>query len=266
MELLVFRALWGMTGALVEQVESIASAGYDGIEAYWSPETLHAEAFMTLVAQQHLKLIMATNIDSIDLLEPRLKTLAAYQPIKIGVQAGRDSMTRDEGCAFFERALALEAEIGIPVAFETHRGRLLYTPWDTAWYLRQFPTLKIVADYSHWVNVCERLPDDQAEALALANQRAFHIHGRVGYEEGPQAPDPAAPEFAPHVAWFERQWTAIADARHAAGDRLLTFTPEYGPPPYLHTLPYTRQPVADLWDVCLWGAERARALLAPEGD
>lgn len=161
---------------------------------------------------------------------------------------------------FFETALKTQAAIGLPVSHETHRGRLLFTPWDTAFYLRQFPDLRITADYSHWVNVCERLPDDQQAALTLANERAAHVHGRVGYEEGPQVPDPAAPEYGPQVAWHERQWQAIKANRTAAGETL-TFTPEYGPPPYLHTLPHTNVPVADLWKVCLHGMQRAREML-----
>jgi hypothetical protein len=35
--------------------------------------------------------------------------------------------------------------------------------------------------------------------------------------------------------------------------------PEYGPPPYLPTIPYTGAPVADLWAICEWARERLRA-------
>lgn len=258
MTILVFRALWGMAGPLPEQIERIAAAGYDGIEAWPGGVTIPKADFLALMAERGLKLVMAWNADRRADLEPALAELASYQPLKINLHSGRDSMTRDEAGVFFEEALRLEAQIGIPVSHETHRGRILYSPWDTAYYLRQFPALKITADYSHWVNVCERLPDDQAEALALANARAIHVHGRVGYEQGPQAPDPAAPEYAAHLAWHERQWAQIKQRRGEAGDLPLTFTPEYGPPMYLHTLPYTNVPVADLWEICVWGMQRAR--------
>lgn len=263
MELLIFRALWGMTGSIQEQIERIAAAGYDGVDGFLGASSLSAVQFSGLVASHGLKLIMNAQVNSREQLEPSLKTLAEYQPIKIGLQSGRDSMTRDEGCTFFEEALRLEQALGIPVAHETHRGRIFFTPWDTAFYLHHFPTLKIVADYSHWVNVCERLPDDQAEALALANGHVIHIHGRVGYEEGPQVPDPSAPEYARHLAWHEEHWASILQLRRAEGLAAMTFTPEYGPPGYLHTLPYTNVPVADLWEVCLWAAQRARQQLAP---
>ena len=261
MKLLVFRAFWGMTGPIAAQIEQIAAAGYDGVEGA-PPDDMPSDEFLRRLDDHKLTLILGGFVNSRDDLEPTLKRLADYGPMKIDLHSGRDSFSRDEGRAYFEEALRLEAEIGIPIGHETHRGRMFFTPWDTAFYLREFPTLQIVADYSHWVNVCERLPDDQAAALELANQRTIHIHGRVGYEEGPQVPDPAAPEYADQLTWHEKQWQRIHDLHLEAGTEPLTFTPEYGPPRYLHTLPHTDVPVADLWQVCLWGAERARQQFA----
>lgn len=263
-DLLVFRALWGMedpTERFERKIERIAEAGYDGVEGFVLASSLPAREFAAIVRANGLRLIMAGQVNTQAELAPALEQLAGYEPIKIGIHPGRDSMTRDEASAFFEEALRVEERLGIPVAHETHRGRILFTPWDTLHYLRQFESLKLVADYSHWVNVCERLPDDRAEALTLANQRAAHIHNRVGYEEGPQAPDPAAPEYAAQRAWHEAQWQQIIAHRRAAGDAFVTATPEYGPPPYLHTLPHTNVPVADNWQVCLWGMQQIRGLM-----
>jgi sugar phosphate isomerase/epimerase len=262
MRLQVFRALWGMTGSVPEQIERIAKAGYDGVEFFPEHVAIAPTEWAQFAQAYALEVIVGGFVPDKTMLEPTLTRLAAFNPLKINLHSGRDSMTREDGCAFFEESLRVEAQMTVPVLHETHRGRLFYTPWDTAFYLRQFEHLKITADYSHWVNVCERLPDDQTEAVELANQRTLHIHGRVGYEEGPQVPHPAAPEYANHLAWHEKQWQRIRQYRQQDADTMLTFTPEYGPPGYLHTLPYTNAPVADLWEICLWSAERARQQLS----
>jgi hypothetical protein len=261
MQLLVFRALWGMTGSLPVQIGQVAAAGYDGFEIWPGQHDISRAELMALAQENGLKMIVGAPLLSNDEIEPTLKQLAEYDPLRINVHSGRDNMTRDEGSAFFEEALRVEAQLGLPVGHETHRGRIMFTPWDTAFYLRQFENLKITADYSHWVNVCERLPEDEAEALELANRHAIHIHGRVGYEEGPQVPDPSAPEYAVQLNWHETQWLRIHELHEQNQQDVLTFTPEYGPPNYLHTLPHTHVPVADLWQVCLWAAERARQVL-----
>ena len=72
--------------------------------------------------------------------------------------------------------------------------RLFLSPFPTYSYLTQFPELQINADFSHWCVVCESLLEDLDEILSLACARAIHVHGRVGYQEGPQVPDPRAPE------------------------------------------------------------------------
>lgn len=266
MKLLIFRALWGMTGSLPEQIARIAEAGFDGIELWPRFVGVQPDELRELLRGYSLHVISAGLIQDVSALEDELSLLAGFEPLKINVQGGRDAMTRDEGSRFFEEALRIEERIGVPVVHETHRGRLLFTPWDTAAYLRAFPTLMITADYSHWVNVCERLPDDQGDALALANSHAHHIHGRVGYAEGPQVPDPSAAEYGAELAWHEQQWEQIRQQRAKAGDGVLTFTPEYGPPQYLHTLPHTNVPVADLWDICLWAGQRARSSLGVTGN
>jgi len=67
----------------------------------------------------------------------------------------------------FEEALGAERQAGVEIGHETHRGRLLFAPWDTASYEKQLPEFKLTTDFSHWVTVCERLPDDQTEVARL---------------------------------------------------------------------------------------------------
>lgn len=147
------------------------------------------------------------------------------------------------------------------MAHETHRGRTFYNPWTTARVLEGVDGLQLCCDLSHWVCVCERLLDDEG-ILRLCAQRCLHIHARVGYEEGPQVPDPAAPEYRPHLEAHERWWDMMWDQQEKRGMAATTLTPEFGPPAYLHTLPHTNVPVADLWAVCNWQAARQKQRFA----
>jgi hypothetical protein len=122
--------------------------------------------------------------------------------------------------------------------------------------ISRFDTLRLCADFSHWVCVGERLLEDQDDILQRCAQRTIHLHARVGYEEGPQVPDPRAPEYQRHCEAHERWWEWIWAAQAARGDTETTLTPEFGPPAYLQTLPYTNVPVANLWDICDWQAQR----------
>jgi hypothetical protein len=94
--------------------------------------------------------------------------------------------------------------------------------------------------------------------MALACRRAILVHGRVGWEQSPQVPDPRAPEHASHLAAFERWWDCVRANHLAAHAATQEFTVEFGPPPYMPRLPYTLTPVADLWEVCLWMRDRQR--------
>ena len=87
-------------------------------------------------------------------------------------------------------------------------------------------------------------------------RRAIHIHARVGFENGPQVNDPRAPEWKNHVDAHERWWTWIWEAQRAQGASLVTLTPEFGPPSYLPTHPFTQAPLANLEEICNWQAQR----------
>ena len=147
----------------------------------------------------------------------------------------------------------------VPVSNETHRGRILYNPWVTSRMLERFPSLKLCCDFSHWVCVCERLLDTETDIIQQAADHCIHLHARVGYEEGPQVPDPRAPEYQLHVEAHERWWKMVWDSQIARNVSVSTLTSEYGPLNYLHTLPFSQTPVANLWEVCEWQTQRQAA-------
>lgn len=116
-------------------------------------------------------------------------------------------------------------------------------------YLKEFPSLKLALDFSHWVCVSESYLEDQEDAIELAIKHGVHLHARVGHTQGPQVTDPRAPENAEalqyHLNWWDK-W-----ARHLIQNNAhsCTITPEFGPYPYMAHQCYTQNPVASQWEI-----------------
>lgn len=267
MRLDIFKALWGMTGPLDEQLARIKAAGYAGIEGLL-PEAGREVAFRRAVSDaglDYIALIQTSGPDHVESFRRHIERAALCEPRRVTSHSASDAMGHGQAVDYFGAALEIEPAAGAPVAHETHRSRLLGTPWGTAEILRELPDLRIVADFSHWVVVAERLLEDRADDMAIACRATGHIHARVGHPEGPQVNDPRAPENAAFVTAHETWWRSVLEYRLADGTAVMTATPEYGPAPYLPSLPFTGQPVTDLWTICLWGADRLRALAAELG-
>ena len=264
MELKVYKSLWGMTGPLDEQFERIAQAKYDGIESA-AQETRDPDKFRQLVTRHQLDYIALVYTEGPDHTEEfrrRVMEAMMYNPKKIVAHAGRDMLSFIRQIRFFVDALKLEEEIGIPIAHETHRRRPFFTPMNTLAILRELPELHLNVDFSHWCCVTESMLEDHAEAISLAAEHAVHLHGRVGFENGPQVPDPRVAEWEDRVQKHEAWWDLVIASHIRRGEKSLTFVPEFGPPTYMPTLPATGAPTADLWDVCLWSADRFRKQFA----
>lgn len=264
MKLQVYKSLWGMEGSLESQFEQIKQAGYDGIEAAVQ-EVADPTLFRKLLHEYDFDLIALVYTEGNDHaghFDQVVENAMTFEPSKIVAHAGRDLMPFIRQIRFLLHALKVEERIGIRIAHETHRRRPFYSPMNTVALIKELPELHLNIDFSHWCCVTESMLEDHAEAIRIASDRAIHLHGRVGYENGPQVPDPRAKEWQSHVERHEEWWKNIIQAHEARGEKTFTFTPEYGPATYMHTFPATGKPVADLWDVCLWSAEQFRAQFA----
>jgi sugar phosphate isomerase/epimerase len=175
----------------------------------------------------------------------------------VNVLPGNDRWPLNSQVEFFGRAQDLADAAGLVCSFEVHRATSLYSPWVTLDIIAQLPHLRFTADLSHWVVVAERLLDDPADDLSPFLDRVHHIQARVGYDQGPQVPHPAAPEYAAALAWHQAQWQRVWATHRAAGRAVTTLTPEFGPDGYTHLLPFTRAPVADTWALNRWMAQTA---------
>ena len=207
MQLKVYKSLWGMTGAIRDQLSQISTAGYDGVESACD-EVADSDEFRQLLADHTLDYIplIYTEGDHFESFKRLVELAASYSPQKIVAHAGRDIMLFNEQVRFFEFALIIEQEFGIPVAHETHRRRPLFSPMNALALLKELPDLKLNIDLSHWCCVTESMLEDHEEAVEMALQRSVHLHARVGYENGPQVPDPRVREWEAHQGRFEKWW------------------------------------------------------------
>ncbi|GMF77451.1 unnamed protein product [Aspergillus oryzae] len=143
-----------------------------------------------------------------------------------------EGWTVDEAVEFYSGTFAIDAELGLTgkVSHETHRNTALFNPYSTAAVLRRVPNLRITADFSHWVVVCERLLDTHEEdkqILSAVIPHVTHIHARMGTTQSSQCPDPTHEVFKEERRFFETVWKQIIDATATASEPI-TFVPEYG--------------------------------------
>ncbi len=261
----IYKSLWGMNDTLENNVARIAEHGFDGVEFVLSQ--LPAARLRRSLARHRLRFLPMVVTEGGDWrahyasFEKQTRAAARFEPRSITAHSSRDWFTFDDQCRFFERALKLSERLGVPVTHETHRTRALFSLPAVERLLRTFPELNLVADFAHLTVVHESLLQDQKAALDLAIARTRHIHGRVGHAEGGQVPEPRAPEWRTQVRLHERWWLRAVAAMRKAGVDVVTFTSEYGPPDYMQALPYTRRPLADVWEIGVWQAERFRQLV-----
>lgn len=273
MQLDIHRTLWGVTDDWPQVVDELRAAGCVGIEAR---VPLQATARRQL--QQRLRsddlsyiAILFSGGDVIpdqsegpqqhlQRLGDMLPKAAELGPELVNILPGNDRWSLSMQVDFFGAALELARQSGLRCVFETHRATSLYSPWVTLELLQQLPELRFTADISHWVLVAERLLDHPQDWQAMQPfiERVDHIQARAGYPQGPQLPHPAAPEYVNELAFFEAFWQRVWASQQARGFSKTTLTPEFGRDGYLHHLPFTNVPVADLWQLNAWMAKRQR--------
>ncbi|CAN7548711.1 TIM barrel protein [Paenibacillus sp. LjRoot153] len=189
MKLKGYKSLWEWNGIWEGKLEQIAEAGYCGIEYIPPSDPKDDRQFRKDLDDMNLSFIaqvVTRGPNHSQSFREQVLRAAELRPDLINSHSVADRMTAEEQLRFFEEALRVEQEIGIPIAHETHRGRAFFTPWQTAAVLKQLPALKIGADFSHWCAACESMPSPKDEDVQLSLARAIHIHGRVGFPEGPQ--------------------------------------------------------------------------------
>lgn len=164
---------------------------------------------------------------------------------KVTVLAGNDAW--EFGVARDFLGELLEAARGLDLTIETHRGRPTFHPVPTLRLLDDLPELRLTLDLSHWCVVCERPIASDLGLLDRLRGRIGHLHARVGYDQGPQAPDPRAPWHHDDTASHFAAWHRIAGDAES-----FTITPEFGPDGYLQRDPVSGRMLANLREINRW--------------
>ena len=249
---------WGFQGTMDDFCARVKKEGYDGIELWWPTNNKKAQDDLFAALKKYdLEigfLCGGSQSNPQEHLEFYKKMIDAaarqniQRPLYINNHSGRDHFSFDDNKKFIEHSQALAKETGILICHETHRGRMLFAAHITRKFIESFPELRLTLDISHWCNVHESLLADQQETVELALSRTDHIHARIGHPEGPQVNDPRAPEWEPVVKQHCEWWDKIVERKKKNGE-VVTILTEFGPPDYMPTLPYTKQPLGDQWAI-----------------
>jgi len=236
--------------------------GFEGVEINPPEDKIFADEFQSALASLRLAkpdfLFIAQQVlgpadESVDAyltrMRSRLEYLASLKPDFINSHTGKDYFSFEDNCRAIAIADDVARQSGIPVFHETHRGRFTFHSASLLPYLQKYPNLKLTADLSHWCTVSETLLHDQHEILKHVFPRVRHIHARIGFEHSPQVNDPFAPEWKNHVETFIGWWKEILSGEEQKEMPFMTITPEFGPVPYMPTMPYSQKPLADQWHV-----------------
>lgn len=263
----IFATSWGYQGRFTDYCARVKDAGYDGIELGWPGDPRYRDEVFEAIERHGLRagfICIVLRPDGGHAEHLRRFTQVMQQACSHGspriayldCHSGRDYYDVEQNLRFVDAAREA-AGTTLPLMHETHRSRMLYAPAVSRRYLEQLPDLRVALDLSHWCVVSESLLEDQADTVALAIERTDAISARIGHAQGPQVSDPRAPEWkealAAHLAW----WDAVVARKRAQGGALF-MTPEFGPPDYMPTVPYTHAPVSDQWAINLWMQQQLR--------
>jgi sugar phosphate isomerase/epimerase len=248
---------WGFQGSMDELCAKVKKEGYDGLELWWPTDAKSRDEMFASLKKHNLEIGFLVGDGSSDYakhLDNFTKNLVAaatntvQKPLYINCHSGKDYFSFDQNLAFIEATTKMAKQTGITICHETHRSRIMYSAPLTRQFMEKRSDLRLTADLSHWCCVHESLLEDQMETINMALARTEHIHARVGHAEGPQVSDPRAPEWEKAVKTHFGWWDKVVERKKQAGETITILT-EFGPPDYLWTLPYTRQPIANQWDI-----------------
>ena len=246
-------------------VDKVLSTGYEGVEIFLPTlndafSGLFIEKMRNVMIRNSDFLFIAQHIvsaekDTVDnylsKVKKNLTELSLLKPSFINAHIGKDYFSFEDNCKVIDAALNLSSKTGVRILFETHRGRFSFHAASLIPYLKKFPAIELVGDFSHFCTVSESMMQDQQENIQQIIPHIGHIHARIGHEQGAQVNDPFAPEWQDHFTQFEKWWQSIISYQKSKNTKIFTITTEFGPAPYMPSMPFTQQPLGNQWEINL---------------
>lgn len=266
MALLVYQALWAMTGTPVaDSFDRVAAAGFDGMAVDLGALSLEqARATVPHFARTGLAGLVTAFPRSVEGLRPALR-LSHEVGAPFAIVVGQVMPLRVPDMAEAIRGwLRVAAEEAMPIQFETHRNCVTNDLFATLQLLDEVPEMVLSADLSHYVVDREMPcppPADLAGYISRVLARSGSFQGRVAARGQIQL----ALDFPQNARWvrlFLDWWDEGLRgfaARVPGADA--TFLCELGPPDYAITGPDGGE-LSDRWAEALALCRHARRIWA----
>ena len=267
----VFQSLWAMTTRpwqgeempLAEMFETIAAAGFDGVDIVYGdyPES----ELSRLLARHGLACTVTAFPASVDALQPALQLARALDARHLNIIGAVYPFGVAEGAEYVRGWLDMCHRAGMPVTIETHRDCITTDLHYTLQLMDAVPEMQLCADLSHFVVGREFKWPITAEVQAQVESvldRSASFQGRVASREQIQL----QVSFAHHREWFDQfaaWWRYGFDSwrRRHPDDAVLNFLCELGPREYAMTGPDGAE-LSDRFEEALIIRERVRDIWA----
>ncbi|WP_112603554.1 TIM barrel protein (plasmid) [Rhizobium sp. WW22] len=244
--LLIFQSLWSMERrsaqypelSLEENIDKIASAGFDGISTHWYDRKVVSRV-AALLKQHGLQAEGQCFPKTVDDLKPVLEIAAEYNVHHICLQPDVRLRRLEDCIPLVEGWQRLAEEAGIDVWIETHRDRMTTDLFFTLDLLDRLPDLRLLGDVSHFLVGREfawPVSDENHALIHRILDSSWAFHGRVASREQVQI-EISFPHHRPWVDLFLGWWEYGFKSwkKRANEDATLAFTCELGPKPYAIT-------------------------------
>ena len=244
---------------------SVKEAGYDGIEWFPFAEKCNYQEVLDLLYYYNLDFCMVMAVmqpyngyqNYIAALENDLNELMKIKdekkaPLFLSAQTGREFFTDDEIKGCLQLCDEIQEKYSIPIYQETHRNKWSYAAHIVGPVLEKNKSVQLTFDVSHWFCVSESYLEDQQKAVNEAINYTRHIHARVGHLEGPQVWDPANAEYAEALQQHLVIWDKCVALAKQKNRNYISFTPEFGPPPYMIKGNREISCLKEQWRLNLW--------------